>query len=126
MSSTRAAVALCASACFLVPQARAEAAADEHAAELQLLRQRVQALEEKIGADAPAQDSDAASQGDASPFDNIFFTGDARDRAESIGAGDLDNDRHRGSGLRHRLRSRRYVEPFASEALARRISVRIH
>lgn len=65
MSSSRVAVALCASAFFIVPQTRAYTTADETAAALKLLRQ------------------------------HVSFTGDARYRAEGIDVGDVDNDRQR-------------------------------
>lgn len=81
-------------AAWFAPDVYAMAAADDQVAELQSLRERVQALEEKIGPDAQAPTH--ASAADAkNTLGNLAFSGDARYRAESIDVGDVDNDRQR-------------------------------
>ncbi|WP_129645043.1 putative porin [Peristeroidobacter agariperforans] len=87
------AIAIAASvAVCLASNVYAAEATEDQAAELQSLRERVKALEERIGPDA--QSSAPAAEG-RTIVGNIAFSGDARYRAESIDVGDVDNDRQR-------------------------------
>lgn len=97
MASLRVAIAWCASACLFSTQIQAEAVEDDPVAELESLRQRLKALEEKVGADALAQAHEPAASDSASTnrLGRLSFAGDARYRAESIDAGAVDNDRQR-------------------------------
>ncbi|WP_161814605.1 putative porin [Steroidobacter agaridevorans] len=89
MRGRRLAVAVSIAVCF-APDVYAEASGAQ-AAELQALRERVKALEERIGPDAGA-----APAADRDPIvGNLAFSGDARYRAESIDVGPVDNDRQR-------------------------------
>jgi hypothetical protein len=91
MRGRRFSVAVSVAACFVSTVYAAEATQDQ-AAELQSLRERVKALEERIGPDAQAPASAAESK---TTIGNIAFSGDARYRAESIDVGAVDNDRQR-------------------------------
>ena len=91
MSSRGFAVAVFAAAC-LGPNVYATDAANDQATQLQSLRERVKALEEKVGPDVQAPISAADGK---TLIGNLAFSGDARYRAESIDAGDVDNDRQR-------------------------------
>lgn len=92
MRGKRFVVAASIAACFAPNVFAATAATDEQAAELQSLRERVKALEERVGPDAQ---SPATAAEDKATLGNIAFSGDARYRAESIDVGDVDNDRQR-------------------------------
>lgn len=89
------AVALCAAAYVFSHPSHANATANGPDAELELLRQRVKAMEERIAADATAPAQQPAATGANNRLGNLDFTGDARYRAESIDLGDVDNDRQR-------------------------------
>ena len=94
MSSLKVAVAWCASACLFSTQIHAEPPDNEQSAELESLRQRLKALEDKVGADALAPPPEANSAS-VNRLGKLTFTGDARYRAESIDVGAVDNDRQR-------------------------------